>query len=220
MTYFMMDMEADGVEVRPLRQITGEGEFNEVYLTESVFPTPIGSVNVVTGGECADDIHERTRRHRRQPGSTQLWRDRRVLDVWAETGGTTVGGMTHATLGAAEAARLTNRGHRNRTTGTPGPEGSTAKLVYAELNKKIYEIAIELLGAEGMLYDTYEFNRKPDPSDEALVDIRRRFLRARANSIEGGTSEIMKNILGEQVLGLPGEPRVDKAVAWKDVPRS
>ena len=120
----------------------------------------------------------------------------------------------------AEAARLTNiRAYENRTTGTPGPEGSTSKLVYAELNKRIYELATELMGAAGMLYDTYEFIQ-PETPEDMPEDIRRRFLRVRANSIEGGTSEIMKNILGERVLGLPGEPRVDKNLPWNEVPRS
>ncbi len=119
----------------------------------------------------------------------------------------------------AEAARLTNiRAAQLREKGTPGPEGSVAKLVYAELNKRIYEHAMDLMGPAGMLYDSYEMAMPEDISGER--DIRKRFVRARANSIEGGTSEIMKNILGERVLGLPGEPRVDKDLPWSDVPRS
>jgi alkylation response protein AidB-like acyl-CoA dehydrogenase len=222
MTYFIIDMEADGVEVRPLRQITGEAEFNEVYFTDARIP----DLNRV--GERGDGwrVTLTTLMNERVAiGATPVPRNDgpigELLEVWAEMGGDDSSRDRLMRLWvAAEAARLTNlRAHENRTTGTPGPEGSTAKLVYAELNKEIYEFAVELLGAEGMLYDTYAFIQ-PDPADEALVDVRRRFLRARANSIEGGTSEIMKNILGEQVLRLPGEPRVDKDVAWKDVPRS
>ena len=222
MTYFIIDMEADGVEVRPLRQITGEAEFNEVYFTDARIP----DANRV--GERGDGwrVTLTTLMNERVAiGATPVPRNDgpigELLEVWAEMGGDDSSRDRLMRLWvAAEAARLTNlRAHENRTTGTPGPEGSTAKLVYAELNKEIYEFAVELLGAEGMLYDTYAFIQ-PDPADEALIDVRRRFLRARANSIEGGTSEIMKNILGEQVLRLPGEPRVDKDVAWKDVPRS
>ena len=119
----------------------------------------------------------------------------------------------------AEAARLTNiRSLQKRDAGTPGPEGSIAKLVYAELNKRIYELATELLGDEAMLYGD-DAQRQPGPGDEPPADIRWRLLRSRANSIEGGTSEIMKNILGERVLGLPGEPRADTDVPWTDIPR-
>jgi alkylation response protein AidB-like acyl-CoA dehydrogenase len=119
----------------------------------------------------------------------------------------------------AEAARLTNiRALQNRRMETPGPEGSTAKLVFAELNKQIYSLAIEVLGAKGMLYDNYELVI-PEGPDDMRDDVRHAFLRSRANSIEGGTSEIMKNILGERVLGLPGEPRVDKDLPWTKVPR-
>jgi alkylation response protein AidB-like acyl-CoA dehydrogenase len=115
--------------------------------------------------------------------------------------------------------RLTNvRASQLRSAGTPGPEGSVAKLAMAELNKKIFELAMDLMGAEGMLYDSYEFSR---PRHALFTDdLHKNFLRARANSIEGGTSEVLKNIIGERVLGLPGDVRVDKEAAWKDVPRS
>ncbi len=222
MTYFLMDMESEGVEVRPLRQITGEAEFNEVYMTDVRIPdserigergdgwkvalTTLMNERVAIGGTptprnsgAIADLISVWRQH----GGSEDDRDR-LMKLWVE----------------AEAARLTNlRAHENRTAGTPGPEGSTAKLVYAELNKRVYELATELMGPEGMLYDTYEFIQPEEPEDMP-DDIRRRFLRVRANSIEGGTSEIMKNILGERVLGLPGEPRVDKDLPWTKVPRS
>jgi alkylation response protein AidB-like acyl-CoA dehydrogenase len=129
----------------------------------------------------------------------------------------------------AEAARLTvMRASESREAGTPGPEGSTAKLAWADLNKEITAYAVELMGHEGTLMPGgYGFTRTDvdphaGPGVEAASGLspQRAFLRARANSIEGGTSEIMKNILGERVLGLPGEPRIDKDVPWRDVPRS
>lgn len=221
MTYFLIDMEAEGVEIRPLRQITGEAEFNEVYMTDVRIPDTHRIDDVGAGWRVTITtlMNERVAigaavRPRNDGAIGDL------LDVWEEYGGDEADRDHVVRLWAdAEAARLTNlRAQQNRTAGTPGPEGSTAKLVYAELNKKIYELATELMGPDGMLYDSYEFIQ-PTEDDEVSTDIRRRFLRSRANSIEGGTSEIMRNILGERVLGLPGEPRVDKDLPWSEVPR-
>ena len=100
----------------------------------------------------------------------------------------------------------------------PGPEGSTGKLAFAELNKKVYEFCMNLLGPSGMLYSSYEMIR-PEMA-MGSDSVHKAFLRSRANSIEGGTSEIMRNILGERILGLPGEPRVDRDLPWSQVPRS
>jgi alkylation response protein AidB-like acyl-CoA dehydrogenase len=119
--------------------------------------------------------------------------------------------------------RLTSlRAAHNMQAGVPGPEGSTGKLAWADLNKAVTAFTVAMQGLEGATipegytleptsYDTREVERVMSPQ--------RAFLRARANSIEGGTSEIMRNILGERVLGLPGEPRVDKDLPWKEVPR-
>ena len=143
-----------------------------------------------------------------------------LIEVWREYGGDEHDRDELMKLWVdAEVARLTNiRANQNASAGTPGPEGSTGKLVYAELNKRIYHLATELMGPAGMGYDSYDFFQSESVED-ASGDIRRRFLRVRANSIEGGTSEIMKNIIGERVLGLPGEPRVDKDLPWSQVPR-
>jgi len=227
MTYFVVDMKAPGVEVRPLRQATGEAEFNEVYFTDVRIPdterlggvgegwhvslTTLMNERVSIGGGIAPrgsgPIAEAVRlwkeRHATgsSPGAAVL-RDR-LVDLWIK----------------AEAARLTNiRASENRKVGVPGPEGSVGKLVGAELNKKIYELCIDLMGLEGTLYGSYEMIRPELVGFSA--DVRKSFIRARANSIEGGTSEVMRNILGERVLGLPGEPRVDKDVPWSEVPRS
>ena len=105
--------------------------------------------------------------------------------------------------------------------GQPCPEMSIAKLAMAEFNKSVTEFSIDLLGADGLVGFDYTFRRPDSLSVDGMEEgIRHSFLRARANSIEGGTSEIMRNILGEQVLGLPGEPRVDKDLPWSKVPRS
>ncbi|MCU1350881.1 MAG: putative acyl-CoA dehydrogenase, partial [Acidimicrobiales bacterium] len=122
----------------------------------------------------------------------------------------------------AEVLRLTNiRAGQNRKAGNPGPEGSIAKLVFAEVNKRIYELCVDLLGPAALVDYDYAMRRTESlgltgPPGSS----RKMFLRSRANSIEGGTSEIQRNIIGERVLGLPGEPRTDKVMPWKDVPRS
>jgi alkylation response protein AidB-like acyl-CoA dehydrogenase len=121
---------------------------------------------------------------------------------------------------ASEVLRLTNiRASANSVTGTPGPEGSIGKLAQAELNKRVFDFCIDLLGSPGMLYDDYQM-RRPEGAGGLTGNAQRMFLRSRANSIEGGTSEVMRNILGERVLGLPGEVRVDKGVPWSQVPRN
>ena len=223
MTYFIMDMHAPGVEVRPLRQITGEAEFNEVYMTDVRIPDAnrLGDLGDGWRVSLTTLMNERV-----AIGANVFPRNfgpiGETLRVWAEHPGDEVRKDKMMRLWAeAETARLTNlRAQQNRKQGTPGPEGSIAKLVYAELNKRIWDFTVDLMGAEGMGYDTYEMIIPTEVVLTSSKDVRRSFLRARANSIEGGTSEIMKNILGERVLGLPGEPRVDKDLPWSEVPRS
>jgi alkylation response protein AidB-like acyl-CoA dehydrogenase len=119
----------------------------------------------------------------------------------------------------AEVLRLTNiRAGQMRKVGVPGPEGSIGKMESANLNKDVYEFCIQLMGADGMLYGSYEMIR-PETA-MGFEYMQKAFLRSRANSIEGGTTEVMKNILGERVLGLPGDVRVDRDVAWSKVPRN
>jgi alkylation response protein AidB-like acyl-CoA dehydrogenase len=224
LTYFVVDMQAPGVEIRPLRQMTGDAEFNEVYFTDARIPDSerLGDVGGGWRGAIVTLMNERVSIGgaigprgsgpiatalavwRRRPADQQdaATRDR-LMRLWIE----------------AEVQRLTNvRAAANSLLGTPGPEGSTAKLAYAELNKRIYDLCLDLLGPEGMLYDSYEM-RRPDAAGGA-GPVPRMFLRARANSIEGGTSEVMRNILGERVLGLPGDVRTDKGVPWSQVPRN
>lgn len=223
MTYFIVDMRQPGVEVRPLRQITGEAEFNEVYFEDARIPdanrlgglgegwrvsiTTLMNERVAIGAaptpRGAGAIGEAVALWQRIGGTDPVKRDR-LARLWIE----------------AEALRLTNqRAAQAASRGVPGPEGSTGKLHWAELQKKIYEFAVDALGSEGMLVPSgYEMIR-PEDAAFGRRGTQKNFLRSRANSIEGGTSEVMRNILGERVLGLPGEPRVDKDVAWRDVPR-
>jgi alkylation response protein AidB-like acyl-CoA dehydrogenase len=226
LTYFVVDMHAPGVEVRPLRQITGDAEFNEVFFSDVRVPdsqrldavgagwrvatTTLMNERVAIGGGVpprnSGPIHEAMRIWNDGARHSAPGQRGRLLSLWVET----------------EVARLTNmRARALRRAGTPGPEGSVAKLVGAELNKRVYELCVDLLGMTGTLFPTHYEMRRPDRAVFAGgADVRHTFLRSRANSIEGGTSEIMRNILGERVLGLPGEPRVDKDLPWAQVPRS
>jgi alkylation response protein AidB-like acyl-CoA dehydrogenase len=221
MTYFVVDMHAPGVEVRPLRQMTGDAEFNEVYFTDVRIPDAerLGDVGEGWGVSLTTLMNERV-----ALGGTIPARESGpigdVLRIWRERGGTPV--QRDRVVDAwirAEILRLTNiRASQVRRAGTPGPEGSVGKLVSAELNKHITELANDLLGAEGMLYGSYDVDRSANALH--FTSTQQMFHRMRANSIEGGTSEIMRNILGERVLGLPGDVRVDKDRPWAQVPRS
>ena len=228
-TAFLVDMHALGVDVRPLFQLTGEAEFNEVFFTDArvsdtdrlgdegdgwrVALTTLMNERVAIGGGVG----------RRGEGpigaAVRLWRER-----WQDVPSPHAAALRDRLMAAwtrNEVARLTNlRASVARRAGTPGPEGSVAKLTYAEENKRTYELCLDLLGADGMLYGSDYPKIRPAGVAIGTPDIHKAFLRVRANSIEGGTSEVMRNILGERVLGLPGEPRADKSTAWKDVPRS
>ncbi len=223
LTYFIVDMKQPGVEVRPLRQITGEAEFNEVYFTDARIPDSyrLGAVGDGWRVALTTLMNERV-----AIGSTQLPRGGGAIAettaVWIEKGlrDPYLRDEMMKLWCEAEVLRLTGmRAGQARALGTPGPEGSTSKLHWADLNKRISSFTVDLMGAEGMLLpEGYPFVT-PEEAGSGRLTRQKSFLRARANSIEGGTSEIMKNILGERVLGLPGEPRVDKDLPWKEVPR-
>ena len=120
---------------------------------------------------------------------------------------------------AAEVSRLSGERLRQQlASGQPGPEGSGAKLVYAKLNQEIADFEIELQGGAGLRYSDWTM-RRPEGADFYGRDAGYRFLRSKGNSIEGGTSEILRNIVAERVLGLPPEIRLDKDKPWKDLPR-
>jgi alkylation response protein AidB-like acyl-CoA dehydrogenase len=223
LTYFLCDMTQPGVDVRPLRQITGEAEFNEVFLTDVRIPdsqrlgaegegwkvanATLNNERVAIGGGAAP----------RESGMvgvvTQTWRERpelrthdthqRLVSLWVE----------------AEVARLTGmRLQEKLARGNPGPEGSAMKLTFARLAQQLSGLEVELLGEDGLRYGDWTMVR-PDSVSFTGKDAGYRYLRAKGNSIEGGTSEILLNIIAERVLGLPAEPRGDKGVAWKDLPR-
>jgi alkylation response protein AidB-like acyl-CoA dehydrogenase len=223
LTYFACDMTAAGVEVRPLRQLTGEAEFNEVFLTDVAIPDSdrIGAVGEGWAVATSTLMNERVAiggaavpREGAMIGSAaRTWRERpelrtpglhdRLLRLWAD----------------AEVARLAGvRLRQQLAAGQPGPEGSAAKLVFALLNQQIAEFEVELAGGDGLRYEDWTM-RRPQGANFFGRDPGYRYLRSRGNSIEGGTSEILRNIIAERVLGLPREPRSDTGVPWKDLPR-
>ncbi|MEU3601419.1 acyl-CoA dehydrogenase family protein [Streptomyces sp. NPDC006798] len=223
LTCFVCDLTASGVEIRPLRQLTGEAEFNEVLLDGVRIPDAhrVGAVGDGWPVARTTLMNERVSiggaRLPREGGmiakAAAVWRDRpelrthelhqRLLGLWVE----------------AEVARLTaERVRQDLAAGHPGPEGSAVKLAFARLNQRISGFEVELRGGEGLLYDDWTL-RRPDRVDFTGRDCGYRYLRARGNSIEGGTDEVLLNIVAERVLGLPAEPRDDKDVPWKDLAR-
>jgi alkylation response protein AidB-like acyl-CoA dehydrogenase len=209
LTFFACDMTAPGVEVRPLRQITGEAEFNEVFLDEVRIPDAYRIGEVGRGWQVARTtlMNERVaiggapvpREHGMIGIVARAWRERPELR--------TAGGRDELLRlwVAAEAARLSARRLGEQlAAGQPGAEGSAVKYTFALLNQEISGFELELLGEEGLRYDDWTM-RRPDIVDWELRTPGYRYLRARANSIEGGTSEILCNIIAERVLGLPRE---------------
>jgi alkylation response protein AidB-like acyl-CoA dehydrogenase len=200
LTYFLMDMEQDAVQVRPLRQITGEAEFNELFIEGARIPDE----NVVGGAGNGWAVAITTLMHERATLAFSLQVAvqialRELLEKARESRGNDGAPASEdpvirqrlAQLQIeAEVLRLNAYRGLSATmrTGVPGPEGSLGKWHWSEINQSLTELAMEIEGPRAMLDSNHWTYR---------------FLRARANSIEGGTTEILKNIVAERVLGLP-----------------
>jgi alkylation response protein AidB-like acyl-CoA dehydrogenase len=194
LTYFLMDMDQDAVQVRPLVQITGEPEFNELFIEEAFIPDD----NVVGGVGNGWGVAITTLMHERAGLAFGLQVQLKIvlgelIELIREEGreGDPVVRQRLAQLYIeSEALRL--NAWRGLTqimkTGVPGPEGSLPKWQWSDINQALTEMAMDIRGPEALRADS---------------DWTYRFLRARANSIEGGTTEILKNIVAERVLGLP-----------------
>ncbi|UER53343.1 acyl-CoA dehydrogenase [Kineosporiaceae bacterium SCSIO 59966] len=221
LTYFICDMTDPGIEVRPLRQITGEAEFNEVFLTGVRIPDSnrIGAVGegwkvanatlnneriAIGGGPVPREsgmVGVAAAAWRSNPARRRPDLHDRLMQLWVES----------------EAARLTGQRLRQKLmAGQPGPEGSAMKLTFARLAQQLSGLELEVLGAEGLRYDDWTL-RRPVEVDFLGRGPGYRYLRAKGNSIEGGTSEILRNIVAERVLGLPPEPRVDREIPFKEL---
>ena len=197
LTYLLVDMHSPGVEVRPLRQITGEAEFNEIFFTGVEVPVEnaLGEIGQGWGVAMTTLLHERATLGfaltamlevnvrklltlaRERANGDPLLRDR-VAREWIEQ----------------RALRLTN--YRSLTqlikTGMPGPEGSVSKLHWSESNQRLTKLALELLGPGSQV-----------GNGDAAGYWQYQQLRSRGNTIEAGTSEILRSIVAERVLGLP-----------------
>ena len=214
LTYFVVDMEAPGVEVRPLVQITGDAEFNEVFFDDVRIPD---SMRLGPEGEGW------------RVAITTLMNERVSLSGAGSVGGDAVGGSPvaapHRPPPAARPTRSSASGSprpyiesrlirlnnqraadRRKSGAEAGPEGSITKLQQAEFNQRLQKLAVDLEGASGIAWEGGGLQRDDlqtflasDRGDHTSVV--RGFLRAQANTIEGGTSDIMRNILGERVLG-------------------
>jgi alkylation response protein AidB-like acyl-CoA dehydrogenase len=194
LTYFLMDMEQEAVQIRPLRQITGEAEFNELFIEEARIPDG----NVVGGVGNGWKVALTTLMNERAGlGFALQIRLRQLLDdligIAAEKG------LLEDPVYADELAELHTRCESIRLLawkgltdveryGQPGPEGSLVKWLWSDTNQRLTQLAIDIVGPDALLSGTtwsYEW------------------LRARGNTIEGGTTEVLKNIVAERVLGLP-----------------
>lgn len=222
-TYFLLDMDQPGVEVRPLRQITGEAEFNEVFLDGARVPDAhrVGEVNdgwrvsastlsserqMVSGsgsggmGRLGGSSTDRLITLAQETGR---WEDpvvrHKVMHVWAQE---QIRGWTNARVRAALSAGQ-----------SPGAASSIGKVHQATLNQQIQDLMVDLLGTAAVAWTATD-------DEDALPREVQGMMRSLANGTEGGTTDINKNILGERVLGLPKEPDPWKGKPWKDIPRS
>ncbi|WP_373141667.1 acyl-CoA dehydrogenase family protein [Mycobacterium marinum] len=224
LTYFLCDMTQPGIDIRPLRQITGEAEFNEVFLTDIRVPdanrlgpegggwrvatTTLNNERVAIGSRTGVPreggmIGKVTEEWRAEPALRNPAMHDDMMRLWVE----------------AEVLRLAGERLRQQAaSGQPGPEGAGMKVAFARLAQQISGFELELHPESGLQYDDWTL-RRPDTVDLTGRGPGYRYLRARGNSIEGGTSEILRNTISERVLGLPGEHRVDKTLAWKDLDR-
>jgi alkylation response protein AidB-like acyl-CoA dehydrogenase len=226
-TAFVLPLRQPGVDVRPLRQMTGEADFNEVYLDEARIPDEfrIGPVN--GGWNVARSTLSGERQVFGGPGSgsdldnlggrtiLRLWDRARDLAKDGESG--LADPLLRQRLAKLwsqwQVLQWTNLRARDnrRANRPPGAESSIGKLMQTELNQRVQEAWVDLVGIRVLAHD---------PADEDSRRLAYGFLRSRANTIEGGTSEIQRNTLGEQVLGLPREPDPWRGKPWREVPRS
>jgi len=213
---FIVDMQARGVEVRPLRQMTGDAEFNEVFLSGVRVPDSARIGDVGDGWNVGRTtlMNERVLLSGGGGGPTNVGGNRieRLLDVVRagrfELRPVDRDRLTRLYIESQVIKQTNLRARAAREAGRPvGPEGSITKLMQGVHNRRLQEFAVNLHGPAATAW------RLSDTDTDAVV---RGFLRAQANTIEGGTSDVLRNVLGERVLGLPREPDPDRNRSWND----
>jgi alkylation response protein AidB-like acyl-CoA dehydrogenase len=193
LTYLIVDMHAPGVEVRPLRQITGEAEFNEIFFNDVEVPVSNRLGDEGQGWRVAMTtlLHERGTLGFALTASLESSVNK-LLDVARERVNGDEGTRERIATEWIELQALRYTNYRSlgtlQRTGIPGPEGSAIKLRWSEQNQRLTKLGRELLGPEGILDDGWWHHQQ---------------LRSRGNTIEAGTSEVLRNIVSERVLGLP-----------------
>jgi alkylation response protein AidB-like acyl-CoA dehydrogenase len=235
-TYFLIDLHQPGVDVRPLRHIGGEVDFNEVFLDATRVPDAQRVGEVGNGWAVANATLSGERQMVSGSGSGGV--DRiggsgvaRLIQAARERSATGFPGGWDDVVVRQELMRLhseeTIRGWTNQRVRaslkagrSPGPESSIGKVHQGGLNQRIQLLATDVLGASAMAWEPTTDASGEDGYATSLPYEVRGMLRSRANTIEGGTTEVNKNILGERVLGLPREPDPYQSSPWRDVPRS
>ncbi|MGH9097416.1 MAG: acyl-CoA dehydrogenase family protein [Acidimicrobiales bacterium] len=243
-TYFLIGMREPGVEVRPLRHITGEIDFNEVFLDGARIPDSqrVGEVNA--GWKVANATLSGERQMVSGSGSggvdriggggaERLVHLARRMSADGHPGGWDDPEVRQKVMQVLSEERIRNWTNQRIRAGikagrSPGPESSVGKVHQGDLNQRMQVLATDLLGADAMAWSMgpgqgVGGNGAADAGEryaESLPYEVKGMLRSRANTIEGGTTEVNKNIIAERVLGLPREPDPWRKSSWREVPRS
>jgi alkylation response protein AidB-like acyl-CoA dehydrogenase len=223
-TYFLLELDQPGVDVRPLRHITGEADFNEVFLDGARVPDTQRVGEVGDGWRVANATLSSERQMVAGAGSGGVDRIgglgvEHALDLAVKRGSSTEPVIRQRLAALYSEERIRSWTNQRVRAGLaagrpPGPDSSVGKIHSGEVNQRLQVLATDLLGVDAMAWE-----RKGD-DDSSLPHEVHGMLRSRANTIEGGTSEVNRNIVGERVLGLPREPDPWQGAPWGEVPRS
>ena len=213
LTFFVVDMQSTGVEVRPLRTIDGGRHFNEVFLTDVRVPDEYRFGDVGQGWTVSMHLLGAEREGTSGHESSVP----RLLEVWDRSNRTPV---DRDRVADAHIRNETSRLLTLRAKSAQGREGPNALAPLVKLSRNLTDqhtanLIVDLLGANGMLGGDYEWEASGVEQNDQL-----HFLWTREATIGGGTAQIMRNLIGERLLGLPADVRVDKGMPWKQVPRS